>query len=144
MRSSCSPDVDKEQEKKENHQLRLPHLFTSAVWSRNRWRETPPLGPTDDRSCVLLLLKSKQRLISANLHFCFYLDHARRWTGVKVSTARPKQAPPKTSIYPAHLLATPLATPPDHAHRHTAKTILLEPGQLNPEPLFCQLTPAGP
>lgn len=113
MQSSCSPDVDKEQEKKENHQLRLPHLFTLAVWSRNRWQETPPpLGPTDDRSCVLLPLKSKQRLNSANLHFCFYLDHAGRWTGVKVSTARPKQAPLKTCIYPAPLLSPPLATPP--------------------------------
>lgn len=47
----------------------------------------------------------------------------------------------RQSIYPR---PTPGHTPWPRPHTHTAKTILLEPGQLNPEPLFCQLTPAGP
>lgn len=133
MQSSCSPDVDKEQEKKENHQLRLPHLFTLAVWSRNRWQETPP--PRTHSRQILCLAAAEVETTFKFGKFTFLLLFGSRRTldwcqsvhsEAKTSSSQdihlPRPPPGPTSGH------TPWPRPQTHCQNNIAGAWAAQPG----------------
>lgn len=125
MWSTCSADVDKGQEKKENHQLRHPTFSPQLCGAEADGGERPRWTHKWLIPCFSAVEKSKHLLnFFKSTFLVFMVITPDNWTSVKVSPVMRKLA---------RLVTPALPRGPAPGHKHTGKTIRRRATSQSPE-----------